>query len=74
MTFALMCQPMVNLHSLKGSLLVSRCPTFHIGLPEGSKRGVSTTVTASNQLNHTTPRSSISEYLTIRVLTLRGKE
>lgn len=55
MTFALMCQPMVNLHSLKGSLLVSRCPTFDIGLPKGSKRGVSTTVTASNQLNHTTP-------------------
>ncbi|MEH2312020.1 MAG: hypothetical protein V7K35_11595 [Nostoc sp.] len=55
MTFALMCQPMVNLHSLKGSLLVSRCPTFEVGFPEGSKRGVSTTVTASNQLNHTTP-------------------
>ncbi len=73
MTFALMCQPMVNLYSLKGCLLVSRCPTFHVGFPEGSKPGVSTTVVASNHLNHTTPRSSISEYLTIRMLTLRGK-
>ncbi|WP_334783899.1 hypothetical protein [Nostoc sp.] len=35
MTFALMCQPMVNLHSLKGCRLVSRCPTFHVGFPEG---------------------------------------
>ncbi|MEH2143368.1 MAG: hypothetical protein V7K54_14160 [Nostoc sp.] len=35
MTFALMCQPMVNLHSLKGSLLVSRCPTFD---PSGDAR------------------------------------
>jgi hypothetical protein len=73
MTFALMCQPMVNLHSLKGCLLVSRCPTFHVGFPEGSKRGVSMTVMASNYLNHTTPRSCISEYLTIRALTLRVK-
>jgi hypothetical protein len=55
MTFTLMCQPMVNLHSLKGRLLVSRFPTFYVGFPEGSKRGVSTTVAASNHLNHTTP-------------------
>lgn len=55
MTFALMCQPTVNLHSLKGCLLVSRCLTFHVGFPDRSKRGVSMTVGASNQLNHTTP-------------------
>ncbi|MEH2434375.1 MAG: hypothetical protein V7K25_08985 [Nostoc sp.] len=73
MTFALMCQPMVNLHSLKGCPLVSRCPMFHVGFPEGSKRGISMAVVASNYLNHTTPRSRISEYLTIKALTLRVK-
>jgi len=53
MTCALMCQPLVNLHSLKGCQLISRYPTFHVGFLKRLSRGVSTIVAASDQTYYT---------------------